>query len=231
MPIQAASILFNEKAYGADSPLGRRITPKSLTAITRQDLIDFHQKYFAPNNLYIGIAGNLSSAEAKDMLQNAFASWMKKDIQSPEVPAPVEKADGTVYYAYKDKPQANLYLGHLGMHRLNPDEFQIEIMNYIRNEPRAVCDCPNSDFCYNRYPAEVNLAWWLAWTSNPVGFTGRWARWVRFPCTSATFVFSGLRRSPCRILLFPLLQAVAVTVDFVPKLCPNHLVNNVPAWL
>ena len=40
--------------------------------------------------------------------------------------------------------------------------------------------------------AEVNLAWWAAWTSNPVGFTGRWARWVRFPCTSATFVFNDL---------------------------------------
>ena len=35
----------------------------------------------------------------------------------------------------------------------------------------------------------MNLAWWLAWTSNPVGFTGRWARWVRFPCTSATSTY------------------------------------------
>jgi zinc protease len=131
MPIQAASILFSEKAYGADNPLGRRMTPKSLAAITRQDMIDFHRKYFAPNNLYIGIVGDLSSAEARDMLQNAFASWAKKDIQFPEVPALVEKADGTVYYAYKDTPQANLYLGHLGVRRLNPDEFKIEIMNYI----------------------------------------------------------------------------------------------------
>jgi predicted Zn-dependent peptidase len=131
MPIQAASILFNEKAYGADNPLGRRITPKSLAAITRQDMIDFHRKYFAPNNLYVGIVGDLSSAEAKDMLQNAFASWAKKDVQFPDVPALIEKADGTVYYAYKDTPQANLYLGHLGVRRLNPDEFKIEIMNYI----------------------------------------------------------------------------------------------------
>lgn len=44
--------------------------------------------------------------------------------------------------------------------------------------------------------AEVNLAWWLAWTSNPVGFTGRWARWVRFPCTSATLVFNELTAFP-----------------------------------
>jgi zinc protease len=65
------------------------------------------------------------------MLQDAFASWPKKDVQFPNVPVLVEKADGTVYYAYKDTPQANMYLGHLGVRRLNPDEFKIEIMNYI----------------------------------------------------------------------------------------------------
>ncbi len=48
--------------------------------------------------------------------------------------------------------------------------------------------------------------------SNPVGFTGRWARWVRFPCASATFVFSGLRSSPCWTLHQLHFQAVAVTV-------------------
>jgi predicted Zn-dependent peptidase len=107
------------------------MTSKSLAAISRQDLIEFHQKYFASNNLNIGIVGDLSSTEAKELLQTAFASWAKKDIQFPEVPALVERADGTVYYAYKDTPQANLYLGHLGTRRLNPDEFKIEIMNYI----------------------------------------------------------------------------------------------------
>jgi zinc protease len=131
MPIQAASILFSEKAYGADNPLGRRMTPRSLAAVSRQDLIEFHQKYFAPNNLNIGIVGDLSSAEARELLQTAFASWTKKDILFPEVPALVEKADGTVYYAYKDTPQANVYIGHLGVRRGNPDEFKIQTMNYI----------------------------------------------------------------------------------------------------
>ncbi len=55
-------------------------------------------------------------------------------------------------------------------------------------------------FCYNRSAAEVNLARWLAWTSNPVGFTGRWARWVRFPCTSAIFVLNGLSVYPTGLL-------------------------------
>jgi len=131
MPMQAASVLFYEKAYGADHPLGRRVTPKSLSLITRQDLVDFHKKYFAPNSMSIGICGDVSLVEAKITLENVLKAWKKKEVKFPEVPALTEKADGTIYYAYKDTPQANIYLGHLGVRRLNPDMYKIDIMNYI----------------------------------------------------------------------------------------------------
>jgi zinc protease len=130
-PIQAARTLFTEKAYGADHPLGRRATPATLAAVTRQDLFDFHGKYFAPNNFLIGVTGDLSAAEAKDLLRMAFGAWRKKGVTFPAVPVLSEKADGTIFYAYKDTPQANMYLGHLGSRRLNPDEPALEIMNYI----------------------------------------------------------------------------------------------------
>jgi len=131
MPIQAASALFQERVYGAGHPLGRRATPKSLAAVVRQDLVDFHKKYFAPNNMLIGVSGDLSASEAKSLLQSVFGAWKKKDVRFPAVPALAENADGTVYYAYKDTPQGNMFLGHLGSRRLSPDEPALEIMNYV----------------------------------------------------------------------------------------------------
>lgn len=131
MPIQAAGILFTEKAYGADHPLGRRATPATLASVTRQDLLDFYGRYFAPNNCLIGVAGDLSAAEAKALLSKAFGVWKKRGVAFPAVPPLVERSDGTVFYAYKDTPQANMVLGHLGSRRLNPDEPALEIMNYI----------------------------------------------------------------------------------------------------
>ena len=87
---------------------------------------------------------------------------------------------------------------------------------------------PQAPFCYNRLSAEVNLAWWLAWTSNPVAFTGRWARWVRFPCTSATFVLIEIQ-SPPRLHSRPVsFRAVAVTVDTGLRLGPSRLPNTDP---
>jgi predicted Zn-dependent peptidase len=131
MPMQAGFLLFGEKIFGADHPSGRRVSPKTLAAISRQDLVDYHARYFAPNNMMIGVCGDLSQAEAKSMLAAVFKGWKKKEVRFPAVPALVERADGAVYYARKDTPQANVFLGHLGVRRLNPDEYKLELMNYI----------------------------------------------------------------------------------------------------
>lgn len=130
-PMQVAMLLFSEKLYGADTPLGRRPTPATVKAVTREDLIAFHTKYFAPNNFALGITGDVTASEAKAVLEKAFAGWAKKKVTFAEVAPPVERADGTVYYASKDTPQGNVVMGHLGITQKSPDEFKVEVMNDI----------------------------------------------------------------------------------------------------
>jgi zinc protease len=130
-PMQVAMLLFNEKLYGADTPFGRRSTPASVKAVTRDDLVAFYTKYSAPNNFALGITGDLSMSEAKAVLEKVFAGWAKKKVTFPEVAPPVEKADGTIYYASKDTPQGNVYMGHLGITQKSPDEFKVQVMNDI----------------------------------------------------------------------------------------------------
>ncbi len=38
----------------------------------------------------------------------------------------------------------------------------------VREKIFIIWDWSLGSFCYNHASAEVNLAWWLAWTSNPV---------------------------------------------------------------
>jgi predicted Zn-dependent peptidase len=131
MPFQAAMLLFNERVFGADTPYGWRDTPATVKAVTREDLVAFHRKFFAPNNLFLGVAGDVSLDEAKAALEQAFKGWAKTKVDLPAVPPLTEKADGTIYYAYKDTPQGNVFMGHLGIPRLSPDEFKVEVMNDI----------------------------------------------------------------------------------------------------
>lgn len=130
-PMQVAMSLFIEKIYGADTPFGRRATPATVKAVTRDDLIAFHKSYYAPDNFYLGIVGDISIAEAKTSLTKVFRSWPKKKVTLPAVSFPVEKADGTIYYASKETPQGNVFMGHLGIAQRSPDEYKVELMNDI----------------------------------------------------------------------------------------------------
>jgi predicted Zn-dependent peptidase len=130
MPASVASTLFIDQVYGG-TPYGIRTSNKTLNAIAREDLIAFHKQYFAPNNMYLAIVGDISQSDAKSMLEGAFKGWEKKDVKFAKIPSLVERANGTVYYAARETPQANVVMGHLGIKRNDPDETKLEVMNDI----------------------------------------------------------------------------------------------------
>jgi predicted Zn-dependent peptidase len=130
-PTQVSNMLFQEKLYGADSPYGRRATPATLKAVGREDLAAFHKRIFSPSNLMLGVAGDVSIDEVKTILNKVFQGWPRTKVDLAD-PAPLsERADGTIYYAYKDTPQANMYMGHLGVRRNGPDQYKLEVLNNI----------------------------------------------------------------------------------------------------
>jgi zinc protease len=130
-PSQVSSMLFQENLYGPNSPYGRRARPATLKVINREDLSAFHKKIFSPSNLMLGVAGDVSADEVKTILNRVFKGWAKAKVDLAEPTPLTERADGTIYYAYKDTPQANLYLGHLGARRNGPDQYKLEVLNNI----------------------------------------------------------------------------------------------------
>ncbi len=131
MPFSVANLIFNEKLYGAESPYARRTAFATLDNISREDLIAFHKKYFAPNNTTIGVTGDISSAEVKKLLDKTFKKWEPKKIEYLPVPPVQDDVRKIVYYVYKDTPQANIALGHFGVRRNHPDQYKLEVMNYV----------------------------------------------------------------------------------------------------
>ncbi|MDW7759165.1 MAG: pitrilysin family protein [Acidobacteriota bacterium] len=130
-PMLVARLLFSEKLYGSDTPFGRRATPASLASIARQDLLDFHAGFFTPGNMILGIVGDLSAEEAREAFEKAFGTWPAKPVVLPDIPRLEERADGTITHGFRDTPQGNVIMGHLGVERGHPDEFKILVMNDI----------------------------------------------------------------------------------------------------
>jgi zinc protease len=121
---------FYKLIYG-NHPYGWEGSKESYEAITRDDLVSFHEMYFHPNNAIIGVSGDVTKEEITAALEEAFGGWEPADVVIPEVPETPEPTGKTWNYAYKDINQAYMRIGHLGINSNNPDRCAINIMNFI----------------------------------------------------------------------------------------------------
>ncbi|MCF6148350.1 MAG: insulinase family protein [Candidatus Kuenenia sp.] len=132
-PQQIAGREFRKIIYENIHPYSRRVdgTLESIEKITRKDMIAFHKNFFRPNNIILGISGDFDKKTMIEKLNEVFKGWKKEDIDFPEVPKVKNELNKSVNYVSKDINQANVIMGHLGIHRKSPDYFPIEIMNFI----------------------------------------------------------------------------------------------------
>ena len=66
--------------------LGYSPTKETLAAVTKQDMFDFHQRYFAPNNLWIAVSGDFDRENLLHLLEKSFGDWARREV--PEQPMP-----------------------------------------------------------------------------------------------------------------------------------------------
>ena len=131
-PGAVASIAFSKAVFG-EHPYARQVqgTIESLDSIARQDIINFHNAFFAPNNTIMSVVGDISRDELRSLLEKHLGKWQQKTLAATALPA-VRAADNpTVIKINRDLVQANIIFGHVGISRDNPDYYAVSVMNYI----------------------------------------------------------------------------------------------------
>jgi zinc protease len=133
-PRSMARLTFFETAYG-DHPYGRSVSGYEATvaALGRDDVHDFHARYYGPHEMIIGLVGAIRADEALRKLAAVFGGW-RNDAQqpiqfAPEAPRPaglVRRA-----FAMPDKHQVDVVLGLPGPRRAAPDYLDASLMNTI----------------------------------------------------------------------------------------------------
>ena len=116
-------------AYGKDNPYARIPEYATVAAVTRQDLVQWHDTYVHPNNIILGIVGDFDSAQIEAKLRAAFGAWERADVpKEPEIEFTPAKPG---YYLIKkdDVDQSNIRMVALGTTRRNPDYYAIEVFN------------------------------------------------------------------------------------------------------
>ena len=121
-PGYIADVVFDRLVYGFH-PYGLpgTGTEDSLSSLTREDLQAFHRQYFIPNNMILGIVGDVTSDEAFAAAERVFGSWPRGTLP----PATrVDPPDATRKIVIVDKPdavQTSIRVGQLAIPRKHPD--------------------------------------------------------------------------------------------------------------
>jgi len=119
------------KALYPDHYLGRTATEHSLASITRQDLVDFHETYFAPNNLWIAVSGDFDRDTLLKVLNKELGGWPQGNAPEQQLPPVKAPAAGLIQLAAKDLSQTSIVIGDLGLSKENPDQYAVRVLNYI----------------------------------------------------------------------------------------------------
>ncbi|HWP85789.1 MAG TPA: pitrilysin family protein [Terriglobia bacterium] len=122
---------FRRLLYTEAHPGGRYPTFERIRAITREDLLRFHQKFFHPNQIMIGVVGDFQRAEMLATMKALFGDWPRQEVALPPLPKVNPTPRPGVFYVQKAVNQSNLWLAHWGVNRENPDRFAIDLMNDI----------------------------------------------------------------------------------------------------
>jgi predicted Zn-dependent peptidase len=131
-PQQIAFREFKKIIYGPNSPYARHPEYATINAITRDDLVEFHRKYFHPQNLQIAIWGDFDKKALLDMIKKYFGDWPKEGEPVPPPPQVDYKFQTKVYYIDKpDVNQSNIVLGHIGGLVTDEDYAARIVMNNI----------------------------------------------------------------------------------------------------
>jgi zinc protease len=128
-----ADAVFEHVVYGTH-PYGHLQggTLGSIPKIRREDLVKFHETYYAPNISALAIVGDLPTADSFKLAEQWFGSWPKKDIPKT-IDNEIPKLDGRqiVVIDKQDSVQTEIRVGHTTVGRKDPDYFNVLVASYV----------------------------------------------------------------------------------------------------
>ena len=132
-----AALLFDQIIYaGHPYQHPEEGYAETVQAIQRDDLVDFYQRTYGPQNMVVVIVGAVEPELAVDSVQQYFGDWSNPNQQQlPEIPSlqPLQnRTEKTL--SIPGKSQADIVMGSHAPDRLSPDFHALRIGNNILGE-------------------------------------------------------------------------------------------------
>jgi zinc protease len=123
---------FWKTLYGPHPYAHTDTTKDVVKRIKRSDLAAFHRKFFAPNNAYLVVVGDVTPESVQESASKAFKTWAARKIAPIEYPTPAARTAREVVLV--DRPesvQSVIYVGNLALARKDPDYVPLLVANQV----------------------------------------------------------------------------------------------------
>lgn len=122
--------IFTQTVW-ADNPLGMSIlgTEDSLNALTRDNIIDYFNKNYTPNNIVISIVGNFDKNIVFEEIEKVFGSYNPKNTVRENGSNPNFISNCII--KNKDTEQAHICIGYNGIELGSKYTYSLLVMNNI----------------------------------------------------------------------------------------------------
>lgn len=104
---------------------------ETIQAITRQDLVDFHERYVGPRGMVIVIVGGMEPGRVVEAVEQALGGWQAAGQKPmPSLPPdPVLEESLHHQHEIAGKSQSDLVIGSYGPRRTDPEFFAATLGN------------------------------------------------------------------------------------------------------
>jgi predicted Zn-dependent peptidase len=133
-PSQRVAMLVDEVLWPGHA-LGRDIagSRESVSAITRDMLLDYLAKYYQPGNTVLAIAGDIQHQEVAGMVSHIITDWTENQPQTGYTPYQGERGR-RVLIENRDTEQTQLCLALPGLSITHPERFKLDLLNVVLGE-------------------------------------------------------------------------------------------------
>jgi len=130
-PAQQVDMLIDELLW-PNHPLGRDVAgnKESVTAITRDMMLEYLAHQYSPNNMVVTIAGNIQHPKMVTAVKQALGNWTNQQPRA-EYLAYVEQRNPRLRVETRETEQAHLCLALPGLSLFHPKRFTLDLLNVI----------------------------------------------------------------------------------------------------
>lgn len=131
---EMSSLTFDQIAY-PDHPYSRPDDgyPETIQAITQEDLVNFHRKYYGPRGMVISVVGAVEPEDVFNKVESLLGNWQNPEQPAPPElpPSPMPAVPQTRKVDIPGKFQSDLVMGVIGPERRSEDFVATALGNNI----------------------------------------------------------------------------------------------------